>query len=85
MRWRTLLLSIAATSMVVALAWAAFAPIPISSRDEVFAIPKGTWARRASGDNVDILPNRIWLTLGIRDVLVLRNLDDVPQIFGPRS
>ena len=36
-----------------------------------------------AGDKVDILPDEIRLTLGIHDVLVLRNLDDVPQIFGP--
>ena len=28
-------------------------------------------------------PSQIRLTLGVRDVLVLRNLDEVPQIFGP--
>ena len=64
-------------------AWAALAPIPSGSRDQLFEIPKGTWARRMSGDLVPILPDRIRLTLGLRDVLVLRNLDDVPQIFGP--
>ncbi len=36
-----------------------------------------------TGDKVEILPDHIRLTLGLRDVLVLRNLDDVPQIFGP--
>jgi hypothetical protein len=36
-----------------------------------------------AGDQVEILPSVIRLTLGVRDVLVLRNLDDVPQIFGP--
>jgi hypothetical protein len=36
-----------------------------------------------SGDKVEILPDHIRLTLGLRDVLVLRNHDDVPQIFGP--
>jgi hypothetical protein len=30
-----------------------------------------------------ILPSEIVLTLGVRDVLLLRNLDDVPQVFGP--
>src|SRR3546814_14597812 len=40
-------------------------------------------ARRMSGENVGILPDEIRLTLGIRDILVLRNLDEVPQIFGP--
>ena len=64
-------------------AWAALAPIATGSRDALFEIPKGTWARRMKGDGVSILPERIRLTLGLRDVLVLRNLDDVPQIFGP--
>jgi hypothetical protein len=36
-----------------------------------------------AGDRVEILPDEMRLTLGIKDVLVLRNLDDVPQIFGP--
>jgi plastocyanin len=36
-----------------------------------------------SGDKVEILPSRIRLTLGVHDVLLLRNLDDVPQVFGP--
>jgi hypothetical protein len=53
------------------------------SRDELFAIPEGTWARRRAGDLVDILPSQIRLTLGINDVLLLRNLDTVPQTFGP--
>ena len=64
-------------------AWAALAPVRSASRDEIFEIPKGTWARRMGGDAVEILPDEIRLTLGVRDVLVLRNLDDVPQIFGP--
>ncbi|MFN2426366.1 MAG: hypothetical protein ABR587_07960 [Candidatus Binatia bacterium] len=66
------------------IAWASLAPIPASPSDEeLFEIPKGTWARRMSGDKVSILPEQLRLTLGIRDVLLLRNLDDVPQIFGP--
>lgn len=36
-----------------------------------------------SGSKIEILPEQIHLTLGLRDILVLRNLDDVPQIFGP--
>jgi hypothetical protein len=65
------------------LAWAAFMPVRFDSREELFEIPKGTWARRMSGDPVEILPSEIRLTLGLRDVLLLRNLDDVPQVFGP--
>jgi len=66
-----------------AAAWAAFAPIRSSSREVLFEIPKGTWARRMAGEKKEILPDRIRLTLGLQDVLVLRNLDDVPQVFGP--
>src|SRR5579859_6569547 len=58
-------------------------PIQTASHDRIFEIPKGTWARRMSGDKVEILPDHIRLTLGLRDILVLRNQDDVPQIFGP--
>jgi hypothetical protein len=58
-------------------------PITFASHEETFTIPKGTWARRMAGNKVEILPSRIYLTLGIRDVLLLKNLDDVPQIFGP--
>jgi hypothetical protein len=65
------------------LAWAAFAPVQAGSREAVFEIPKGTYARRMAGDEVGILPARIRLTLGVRDVLLLRNLDEVPQQFGP--
>jgi hypothetical protein len=36
-----------------------------------------------SGSKIEILPAEIRLTLGLSDILVLRNLDDVPQIFGP--
>ena len=66
-----------------AIAWAAFTPVTFASREETFEIPKGTWARRMAGNKVEILPSHVFLTLGIRDVLLLKNLDDVPQIFGP--
>jgi len=70
-------------TIVAALTWAALAPIEPASRDELFEIPRGTWARRMAGDKIEILPDTIRLTLGINDVLLLRNLDDVPQVFGP--
>jgi hypothetical protein len=69
--------------LLAALGWAGFAPIELPSRDALFEIPHGTYARRMSGDRVDILPSRITLTLGVNDVLLLRNLDEVPQQFGP--
>jgi hypothetical protein len=80
-RWLTL--SILAAAAVISLAVIGFTPIQSTSRDQVFAIPKGTWKRRMSGDKVEILPDHIRLALGIRDILVLRNLDEVPQVFGP--
>ncbi len=61
----------------------ALVPIRIDSREEVFEIPTGTWARRMAGEKIEILPQAVYLALGVRDVLVLRNLDTVPQIFGP--
>ena len=60
---------------------AALVPVKYDSRDAPFEIPKGTWARRMAGDKVDILPAEIHLVAGTN--LVLRNLDSVPQIFGP--
>jgi len=72
-----------AACALAVVAWAALAPVASDSRERRFEIPKGTWARRMAGDPVETLPDEIRLTLGVRDVLVLRNLDDVPQIFGP--
>ena len=69
--------------LLASLLWAAFAPIRLASRDKLFEIPKGTYDRRMKGDQVEILPSTVTLTLGVRDVLLLRNSDTVPQIFGP--
>jgi hypothetical protein len=73
----------AAVPPLAMLGWAGFAPIRQPTREAVFEIPRGTWARRMAGDKVEILPSRITLTLGVSDILLVRNLDDVPQTFGP--
>jgi len=75
----------AALAMIVlgGLGWAALAPAGAGSRDAVYEIPRGTSERRMAGEHVDIFPQTIRLTLGLRDVLVLRNADSVPHIFGP--
>ena len=83
MRTRSLVLSLIAASACAALIGLGFTPIRSESRDQIFEIPKGTWAARMAGRNIAILPDHIHLTLGIRDILVLRNHDNVPQIFGP--
>lgn len=77
------IISVPLAALAVWVAWAGFAPIELPSREHAFDIPKGTWARRRAGDLVEILPERIRLTLGIDDVLVIHNHDDVPQTFGP--
>jgi len=82
-RRRLWLWSAAAAAVLALSLWASLTPVAVGSRDEIFEIPKGTWARRMAGDKVEILPSTIRLTLGIRDILVLVNRDDVPQIFGP--
>jgi len=78
--WQLILFGVFALGV---LGWAALAPISVDSRDELFEIPKGTWARRMAGNKIEILPDEIRLTLGANNVLHLRNLDDVPQTFGP--
>ena len=83
MRARSWVLIGVGAGLLAAFVWLGFTPIESASRDEIFEIPKGTWARRMSGDKVEILPDHIRLTLGLRDILVLKNRDDVPQIFGP--
>lgn len=65
------------------LAGMAYVPLASGEREQLFEIPKGTWARRMAGQGGDILPSTIHLTVGVKDVLVLRNLDTVPQTFGP--
>lgn len=78
-----MMLWLLATALCLPLAYLGLAPVTTASHEAIFVIPKGTWARRMSGQTVGILPDHIRLTLGIRDILVLRNQDDVPQIFGP--
>jgi hypothetical protein len=78
--WLYILLS---SGVLVAAVWAAVTPVSSASNEQIFEIPRGTWARRMAGDPIEILPDEIRLTLGVRDILVLRNSDDVPQMFGP--
>lgn len=72
-----------AGAVLLALLYGAFAPLRYASRDQLFEIPKGTFARRMKGEPLEILPPEVRLTLGVQDVLLLRNRDTVPQVFGP--
>ena len=85
MRGRRLawILGLLAIAALGATAWAALTPLDSASKEQVYEIPKGTWARRMAGENLEILPSQIRLMIGVKDVLVLKNNDDVPQLFGP--
>lgn len=84
MKRRLAVLAGAAAALLAAgLGWAALVPLPAHAREALYVIPKGTWARRMAGERLDILPQELRLTLEVRDILVLRNDDDVPQVFGP--
>ena len=79
----SMLCALLGATIAGAIAWAAFTPVASGAREAVYVIPKGTWARRMAGEKLDILPQEIHLVLDVRDILVLRNHDDVPQLFGP--
>jgi len=74
-----IIVGIVLAPIVIASLW----PVTFHSREELFEIPKGTFARHMAGDHHDILPSEIDLLVGIHNVLWLKNSDDVPQIFGP--
>jgi hypothetical protein len=67
---------------LVAGTWAALAPLSRGSREVVYLVPKGNASRLGNG-LPSTLPSRLRLTVGVRDVLVLRNDDDLPANFGP--
>lgn len=81
-RHRNLML-LPVAALIGGITWVAMSPVRVATREEIFVIPQGTWARRMAGEKIDILPASIRLTLGLNDVLLLKNHDDVPQTFGP--
>lgn len=60
----------------VAAGWAAFAPLPSLPRERLVVIPPGTTGQSS------LFPAKIRLTLGIQDVLVVRNDDLRVQRIG---
>ncbi len=83
-RWIVLAAVAAAGVAALAALVAAFAPLPSDSREAVYVIPSGTAAKRSpDAAGATPLPSRIRMTLGVRDVLVLRNEGTVEQSFGP--
>jgi hypothetical protein len=80
--WRLLAIGLALL-VLGGFGWASLAPVVAAPHEAVYEIPRGTSARRMAGEDVAIFPQTIRLTLGLKDVLVLRNEDTVPHIFGP--
>jgi hypothetical protein len=80
---RRRLFGIVAGVILIPVVFASMWPVTFDSRDELFESPKGTWARRMAGEKREIRPSDIHLVVGIHNVLMLKNSDDVPQIFGP--
>src|SRR5687767_6302463 len=72
-----------AVLVVGGLVWASLWPLSSGSREQLYQIPRGTSERRLAGEDLDILPHTIRLTLGQKDVLALKNNDAAPHIFGP--
>ena len=81
---RPALLAAAGLALALAsIAWAALAPLPVGSHALTFVIPPGTAARLRAGEAASVLPSPIHLIVGVRDVLVLTNDDDVIHQVGP--
>ena len=67
-----------AGAMLLVLVWAALAPLREPSHERSFTFP-----RSSTGRSTLALPKELRLTLGVQDVLLLRNLDRKPHVFGP--
>lgn len=67
---------------LLALLWGALAPLRYPSHERVFDIPRHA-LDPAPGTRRPALPRTLRLTLGVQDVLLLRNHDRVGHVFGP--
>lgn len=63
---------------LLVLLWGALAPLREPSHERSFTFPHAKKEQRALA-----LPRELRLTLGVQDVLLLRNLDRRPHVFGP--
>jgi hypothetical protein len=70
-----------AAILCAVLLWMTVAPLHYPSRERLLEFPRGAAALRSSAGPV-LVPAEVRLTLGVRDVLLLRNRDVVPHVFG---
>lgn len=79
-RWGALLTALAL------LLWAALAPLRYPTRERNLDFPNGAallTRQHGNGDSVSgLVPSAVRLTLGVRDVLLLRNRDVASHVFG---
>ncbi|MGJ9416929.1 hypothetical protein ACHAC9_04060 [Massilia sp. CMS3.1] len=72
-------------ALLLALLWGALAPLRTPSQERSFTFPAPGRAQAAGPlpGRALALPREIRLTLGVQDVLLLRNLDRQAHVFGP--
>lgn len=72
-------------ALLLALLLGALAPLRTPSQERGFTFPAPARAGAAglAAARAPVLPREIRLTLGVQDVLLLRNLDRQPHVFGP--
>ncbi|MFC5480089.1 hypothetical protein [Massilia suwonensis] len=68
-----------AGALLLALLLGALAPLRTPSHERAFTFPAAGGAK----ERAIALPREIRLTLGVQDVLLLRNRDRRPHVFGP--
>jgi hypothetical protein len=68
--------------LLLVLAWAALAPLDYPTRELGLEFTHGAAVLRAKARNAGLVPSELRLTLGVRDVLLLRNRDVAPHVFG---
>lgn len=71
-----------AGAALLALLWGALAPLREPSHERSFIFPR-TESGPGAAQRTLALPRELRLTLGVQDVLLLRNLDRRPHVFGP--
>ncbi|MGJ7918832.1 hypothetical protein ACI48D_25615 [Massilia sp. LXY-6] len=70
-----------AAVVFAALLWAALAPLRYPTRERLLEFPRGAAVLRGHTGPAPV-PAEVGLTLGVRDVLLLRNHDLAPHVFG---
>jgi hypothetical protein len=70
-----------AAILCAVLLWMAVAPLHYPTRERLLEFPHGAAVLRGQAESI-LVPAEVRLTLGVRDVLLLRNRDVVPHVFG---